>query len=47
MRFFASVIYGYIGGFPLIDTTLTMQILFGILGLGAMRSYDKKNGTSK
>lgn len=47
MRFVSSVMYGYIGGFPLIDTTLTMQILFGILGLGAMRSYDKKNGASK
>jgi hypothetical protein len=27
--------------FPTIDTTITMQILFGILGLGAFRSYDK------
>jgi hypothetical protein len=27
--------------FPTIDTTITMQILFGVLGLGAFRSYDK------
>lgn len=29
--------------FPTIDTTITMQVLIGILGLGAYRSYDKKN----
>ena len=36
-----STLYGYTGDFPAIDTTITMQILFGLLGLGAMRSYDK------
>lgn len=45
-RFIAQVGFGYVGLFPVIDTNLTMQILFGLLGLGAMRSYDKKNGTS-
>jgi hypothetical protein len=43
MRFFASTTFGYSGAFPVIDTTLTMQVLVGILGLGAMRSWDKKN----
>lgn len=28
--------------FPVIDTTVTMQVLIGLLGLGAYRSYDKK-----
>ena len=28
--------------FPIIDTQITMQVLIGILGLGAYRSYDKK-----
>ena len=28
--------------FPVIDTTITMQILFGMLGLAVARSYDKK-----
>lgn len=28
--------------FPVIDTTITMQVLVGVLGLGAYRSYDKK-----
>lgn len=27
--------------FPTLDTTITMQVLFGILGLGAFRSWDK------
>ncbi len=33
--------YGYTGEFPKLDTTLTMQALFAILGIGIMRSYDK------
>lgn len=44
-RFAATVFFGYNGDFPAIDTTVTMQVLFGMLGLGAMRSYDKKQGT--
>ena len=47
IRFIATVIFGYKGTFPVIDTNLTMQILFGMLGIGAMRSYDKKQGMSK
>lgn len=45
-RFVASVGYHYTGAFPVLDTTITMQILMGTLGLGMMRSYDKKQGTS-
>jgi hypothetical protein len=44
-RFSAEVIFKYTGAFPLIDTTVTMQVLFGMLGLGAMRSFDKSKGT--
>ena len=44
-RFVATVMVGYTGDFPAIDTTITMQVLFGMLGLGAMRSYDKAKGT--
>jgi hypothetical protein len=46
-RFLAQVGFGYVGVFPVIDTTITMQILFGLLGLGAMRSFDKVKGTDK
>jgi hypothetical protein len=41
MRFVAKVAFGYEGEFPVIDTNITMQVLFGLLGLGAMRSFDK------
>ena len=41
-RFVATVGFGYSGTFPVIDTTITMQALFGLLGLGALRSVDKK-----
>lgn len=37
----AQVGYGYTGSFPKLDTTITMQVLFGVLGLGMFRSYDK------
>ena len=43
-RFIARVWFGYTGEFPVIDTTLTMQILMGMLGLGAMRSVEKVKG---
>ena len=45
-RFVAQVMYGYQGGFPVIDTDLTMQVLMGLLGLGALRSWDKQNGVA-
>lgn len=47
MRFIATVMFNYNGAYPAIDTNLTLQVLLGLLGLGAMRSYDKKAGTSK
>ncbi len=46
MRFVATI-NGYEGQFPIIDTNMTMQVLLGMLGLGLMRSYEKKNGVHK
>lgn len=43
MRFIATIA-GYEGTFPEIDTNLTLQVLLGMLGLGAMRSFDKTKG---
>ena len=43
-RFIAKVWFGYVGDFPVIDTNLTMQILMGILGLGAYRTAEKIKG---
>jgi hypothetical protein len=46
-RFVAVVIFGYIGPFPVIDTTITMQVLYGMLGFSATRSLDKYLGTAR
>jgi hypothetical protein len=43
-RFAAKVWFGYTGEFPIINSELTMQILMGMLGLGAMRSVEKVKG---
>jgi hypothetical protein len=43
-RFVSQVAFSYTGAFPVIDTTITMQILIGMLGLGLYRSVDKFNG---
>lgn len=47
MRFVAVVIFHYAGSFPVLDTTLTTQVLLGLLGLSGMRSLDKKNGVAR
>lgn len=46
-RFVAKVGFGYVGEFPQIDTNLTLQVLFGILGLGAYRAYEKSKGVAR
>jgi hypothetical protein len=46
-RFVAKVGFGYDGEFPLIDTELTMQVLVGVLGLGAYRSFEKVRGVAR
>ena len=45
-RFTAQVGFQYAGPFPVIDTTLTMQVLLGILGLGGLRTMEKKAGVA-
>jgi len=37
---------GYTGDFPYIDTSITMQVLFGMLGLSGMRTYEKTKGVA-
>jgi len=46
MRFVATQL-GYSGTFPVLDTSITMQVLFGLLGLGAMRTFEKHTGSEK
>jgi hypothetical protein len=45
-RFVAMTVFMYNGTFPTIDSDLTMQVMLGMLGLGAMRSYEKKSGVA-
>lgn len=44
IRFVAQVGFKYTGAFPAVDSNVTLQILMGLLGLGIMRTVDKKNG---
>lgn len=46
-RFIASVMFAYVGVFPVIDTDITMQVLMGLLGLAGMRTFEKHKGVSK
>lgn len=46
-RFVAKVGFGYDGDFPDINTDLTMQVLVGVLGLGAYRSFEKVKGVAR
>lgn len=45
-RFVATVMYKYNGAFPVIDTTITLQVLLGLLGLGGFRTYEKLNNVA-
>ncbi|TAN71598.1 MAG: hypothetical protein EPN17_00910 [Methylobacter sp.] len=45
-RFVAMVAFSYPGAFPVINTELTLQVLLGLLGLGWMRSSEKKAGVA-
>jgi hypothetical protein len=41
-----ATLVGYTGDFPAIDTTLTMQVLLGMLGMGGLRTLDKIKGVA-
>ena len=44
-RFTAKVVFGYVGEFPQIDTSMTTNVLLGMLGLlGSMRTIEKVKG---
>jgi len=46
MRFIASM-SGFDGVFPILDTTITMQVLTGMLGFGALRTHEKTKGVHR
>ena len=39
-----SALFGHPTKFPAIDLSVMMPLLFGMLGLGGMRTYEKTNG---
>lgn len=43
---FVAKMNGYTGTFPQVDTSITMQVLFGMLGLSGMRTYEKTKGVA-
>lgn len=45
-RFVSTVFLHYSGSFPVIDTTITFQVLLGMLGLGGLRSIEKIKGVA-
>lgn len=46
LRFIAQVGFGYSGPFPQLDTNMTMQVLFGMLGMAGMRAWEKGKGVA-
>jgi hypothetical protein len=45
-RFTATVLLHYVGPFPVLDTTITLQVLFALLGLSGYRSIEKVKGVA-
>ena len=43
LRFVATVVFNYNGPFPVLDSSLTTQVLLGLLGLAGMRTAEKLN----
>ena len=41
---FIALTMAYKGQFPVIDTSITLQVLLGLLGLGVMRTVEKVKG---
>ena len=41
---FIALTMAYKGQFPVMDTSITLQVLLGLLGLGAMRTMEKIKG---
>lgn len=46
-RFISQVWFKYTGPFPAIDTSVTMNILLGMLGMAGMRSFEKTKGVEE
>ncbi len=47
LRFVSTVFLQYNGSFPVLDTSITFQVLMGMLGLGGLRTYEKMKGVAQ
>ncbi len=47
MRLLATVVFGYTGDFPVLDNEVVRTTLFGLLGLGGYRTFEKIKGVSR
>lgn len=47
MRFIATVYMDVVPEFPIIDTSITLQVLLGLLGLAGLRTREKEKGVNK
>lgn len=45
-EFIAAVLFGYGGAFPVVNTEITLQVLFALLGIAGMRSWEKFKGVA-
>lgn len=45
-EFIATVLFGYSGIFPVVNTEITLQVLFALLGIAGMRSWEKFKGVA-
>lgn len=41
LRFIAAVGFGYHQAFPVVDSSITLQVLFAMLGMGGLRTFEK------
>jgi hypothetical protein len=44
---FVATLAGWGGAFPAIDTSLTLQVLLGMLGFGGLRTFEKHKGLTR
>jgi hypothetical protein len=47
MARFVATLAGWGGAFPAIDTSLTLQVLLGMLGFGGLRTFEKHKGLTR
>jgi hypothetical protein len=44
LALFVASIYGYDGSIPELDTSILLELIFAMLGMGGLRTYEKLKG---